>query len=113
MKLRQFIYILWRTTTLCSIEHQMTEIYCFIDDYLKAHPKTCRLATLTHNSQPAFTDAEVLTSCSVARLLRLRHTEESLLAVGVRTGAPPSRIWSRTNSGLARLHALSGIGRGN
>jgi hypothetical protein len=21
-----------------SIEHQMTEIYCFVDDYLRAHP---------------------------------------------------------------------------
>ncbi len=23
-----------------SIEHQMIEIYCFIDDYLKVHPRS-------------------------------------------------------------------------
>jgi hypothetical protein len=27
---------------MSSIEHQMTEIYCFVDDYLKAHPGQAR-----------------------------------------------------------------------
>ena len=43
-----------------SIEHQMTEIYCFIDDYLKAHPRSASWRRSQH-SCPRFTDAEVLT----------------------------------------------------
>jgi hypothetical protein len=43
-----------------SIEHQMTEIYCFIDDYLKAHPRQARWRRSPH-ACPRFSDAEVLT----------------------------------------------------
>jgi hypothetical protein len=43
-----------------SIEHQMTEIYCFIDDYLKAHPRQARWRRSPH-AVARFTDAEVLT----------------------------------------------------
>ncbi len=43
-----------------SIEHQMTEIYCFIDDYLKAHPQCAHWRRSPHSS-PRFADAEVLT----------------------------------------------------
>jgi hypothetical protein len=43
-----------------SIDHQMTEIDCFIDDYLKAHPRSA-LWRRSPNSPPPFTDAEVLT----------------------------------------------------
>jgi hypothetical protein len=43
-----------------SIEHQMTEIYCFIDDYLKAHPHCAQWRRSPH-SCPRFADAEVLT----------------------------------------------------
>jgi len=43
-----------------SIVHQMTEIYCFVDDFFKAHPHS---AAWRHspNSHPAFTDSEVIT----------------------------------------------------
>jgi transposase len=43
-----------------SVEHQMTEIYCVVDDFLKAHP---HLAQWRHSppAQPRFSDAEVLT----------------------------------------------------
>lgn len=43
-----------------SIEHQMTEIYCFIDDYLKAHPHCAKWRRSPHCA-PRFTDSEVLT----------------------------------------------------
>lgn len=49
---------------MSSIEHQMTEIYCFIDDYLKAHPRRAGWRR-SPNRHPAFTDAEVVT---IARL---------------------------------------------
>jgi hypothetical protein len=55
MKLRHFIYIQRRTTTVCSIEYQMTEIYCFIDDYLKAHSRRAGWRR-SPNAKPAFTE---------------------------------------------------------
>lgn len=43
-----------------SIEHQMTELYCVVDEFLKAYPG---LAHWRHSpqAQPPFSDAEVLT----------------------------------------------------
>jgi len=38
----------------------MTEIYCFVDDFLKACPALSRWRRSPH-STPRFTDAEVLT----------------------------------------------------
>ena len=85
---------------MCSIEHQMTEIYCFIDDYLKAHPRRAGGWRRSPNSQPAFTDAEVLT---IALL------QEKALSVARRALKPicwwranwsrACRIWLRTNNG--------------
>ncbi len=43
-----------------SIEHQMIEIYCFIDDYLKVHPRCAQWRRSPH-CVPRFSDAEVLT----------------------------------------------------
>src|SRR4051812_5965450 len=43
-----------------SIEHQMTEIYCLIDDYLKAHPQRAQWRR-SPNHKPRFSDAEVIT----------------------------------------------------
>lgn len=43
-----------------SIEQQMTELYCFVDEFLKAHPKLAHWRHSPH-AQPQFSDAEVLT----------------------------------------------------
>lgn len=43
-----------------SIEHQMTQIYCFVDDYLKAHPRQSRWRRSAHCA-PRFADSEVIT----------------------------------------------------
>jgi transposase len=43
-----------------GIEHQMTEIYCLVDDHLQAHPALARWRRSPH-SCPHFTDAEVIT----------------------------------------------------
>jgi hypothetical protein len=43
-----------------SVEHQMTEIYCFVDEFLKTHPKLAHWRRSPH-AQPQFSDAEVLT----------------------------------------------------
>jgi hypothetical protein len=44
---------------MSSIEHQMAEIYCFIDDHLKAHPQLAHWRR-SPNREPEFTDAEVI-----------------------------------------------------
>jgi len=43
-----------------SVEHQMTEIYCFVDEFLKTHPHLAQWRHSPH-AQPRFSDAEVLT----------------------------------------------------
>ncbi len=43
-----------------SIEHRMTEIYSFVDDYFKAHPR-CAAWRRSPHARPKFSDAEVLT----------------------------------------------------
>jgi hypothetical protein len=42
-----------------SVEHQMTEIYCFVDEFLQTHPALARWRRSPH-AQPQFSDAEVL-----------------------------------------------------
>jgi hypothetical protein len=59
-----------------SIEHQMIEIYCFIDDYLKAHPRCAKWRRSPH-SEPRFTDAEVRTIAFLQgsfQVASLKHT---------------------------------------
>jgi hypothetical protein len=43
-----------------SLEHHLTELYVFIDDFLTARPALVHWRQSPHD-QPAFTDAEVLT----------------------------------------------------
>lgn len=43
-----------------NIDDQITEIYVFVDDYLKQHPVLAQWRE-SNNNQPAFSDAEVLT----------------------------------------------------
>ena len=43
-----------------SIAHQMTQIYVFVDDYLKEHPAQAAWRR-SNNDAPEFTDAEVIT----------------------------------------------------
>jgi len=43
-----------------TITDQMTQLYVFVDDYLKAHPAQAAWRR-SNNAAPIFTDAEVLT----------------------------------------------------
>jgi hypothetical protein len=45
---------------MCNLEYRMTEIYCFVDDYLKRHPASARWRR-SPNGRPRFPGAEVLT----------------------------------------------------
>ena len=43
-----------------SIDHQMTEIYCFIDDFLQSRPAFAKWRHSPH-AAPKFSDSEVIT----------------------------------------------------
>jgi hypothetical protein len=92
---------------MSSIEDQMTMIYCFVDDYLKAHP-TLSTWRRSPNDEPVFTDAEVITigvlqSCLGVATLKKTY---QMIAVNYRDAFP--RLCSY-GQWLARLHALTGI----
>jgi transposase len=88
-----------------SIEHQMTEIYCFVDDYLSAHPALSRWRRSPHSS-PRFTDAEVITIAllqgplGVASLKRTYH----LVAKNWRSAFPCLPSYTQW---VSRLHQLT------
>ena len=85
----------------------MTEIYCFVDDDLKAHP---RLARWRHspNSQPLFTDAEVITIAVMQGCLGVATLKKAylLLAFNHRTAFPHLCSYQQW---MQRLHALTEI----
>ncbi|HEX8136788.1 MAG TPA: hypothetical protein VF544_04285 [Pyrinomonadaceae bacterium] len=90
---------------MSSIEHQMTEIYCFIDDYLKEHPRRAGWRR-SPNSQPAFTDAEVLTIALLQGSFGCATLKKAYLLVRANwLGAFPRLVSYK--QWLARLHALT------
>ena len=92
---------------MCSIEHQMAEIYCFVDDFLRAHPQRARWRR-SPNGRPRFTDAEVITIALLQGSFgcaTLKRTYE-LVRGNWRSAFP--RLCSY-QQWLSRLHALSGL----
>ena len=89
---------------MTTIIGQMTEIYCFVDDYLKAHPRRAAWRS-SPNSEPAFTDAEVLTIAlmqSAFRVASLKHTYR-LISINFSEAFPNLCSYKQW---LARLHRL-------
>ena len=90
-----------------SVAHQMTKIYVFVDDYLKAHPRQAAWRR-SNNKAPEFTDAEVLTlgllqgafGCAT-----LKKTYQ-LVAANWRSAFPHLCSYSQW---VARLHMLSAL----
>ncbi len=90
-----------------SIAHQMTQIYVFVDDYLKEHPKQAAWRR-SHNEAPTFTDAEVITlgllqgafGCAT-----LKKTYQ-LVAANWRSAFPHLCSYGQW---VARLHNLSAL----
>lgn len=90
-----------------SIEHQMTEIYCFIDDYLKAHPQRAGWRR-SPNGKPAFTDAEVLTIALLQGSFGCATLKKAYSLVRANwSGAFPHMVSYK--QWLARLHALTAL----
>jgi len=90
---------------LPSIIDQMTDIYCFVDDFLKAH------AGLAHwrrspNAMPAFSDSEVITIGLMQSFLGVASLKQTydLIAKNFATAFP--RLCSY-QQWIARLHHLT------
>ncbi len=63
-----------------SIEYQMTQIYCFVDDFLKARPKLANWRRSPH-AHPRFTDAEVITIALLQAVFGVATLEQTHLLV--------------------------------
>ena len=88
-----------------SVTDQMTQIYIFVDDYLKEHPAQAAWRR-SNNDTPRFTDAEVITIGLLQQAFgcaTLKKTDQ-LVAANWR-GAFPHRC--RYSQWIARLHALA------
>jgi hypothetical protein len=94
-------------TIVPSIEDQMTQIYVFVDDYLKAHPAQAKWRR-SNNALPAFTDAEVITIALLQGAFgcaTLKKTYQMVAANGC--DAFPCLCTYR--QWIARLHALAAL----
>jgi len=87
-----------------SIEHQMTQIYCFVDDFLKAHPKLANWRRSAH-SRPRFTDSEVITIALLQSVFGVATLEGTYLLVArnYRSAFPHEPSYAQW---LNRLHLL-------
>jgi transposase len=88
-----------------SIEHQMTEIYCFVDDYFKAHPALCGWRRSPH-AAPRFTDAEVITIALLQGSLGVASLKKSyrMVAKNWREAFPHLPTYTQW---INRLHRLT------
>lgn len=83
----------------------MAEIYCFVDDYLKAHPHLARWRR-SPNSTPAFTDAEVITIALMQGSLGVATLKKAYLLLAFNhASAFPALVTYK--QWMARLHALT------
>lgn len=90
-----------------TIIDQMTELYCFIDDYLKAHPRRAAWRS-SPNCRPAFTDAEVLTIALMQSPLRVASLKQTYRLIQTNYGSAFPRLCSY-QQWLARLHRLGDL----
>lgn len=90
-----------------SIEHQMAEIYCFVDDFLKAHPRRARWRR-SPNASPAFTDAEVITVALLQGCFGCATLKKTYQLVSDNWRSAFPRLCSY-KQWLSRLHALAAL----
>jgi transposase len=93
--------------TMASIVEQMTAVYVFVDDYLKAHPHQTQWRRSNHRD-PEFTDAEVITIGLLQGCLGAATLKQAYLYVAANC-APAFPRLPCYSQWLARLHALSGV----
>lgn len=92
---------------MASITDQMTAVYVFVDDYLKAHPSATQWRRSNHHAPP-FTDVEVLTIALLQGCLGVATLKQTyrFVADNYPTAFPLLPSYSQW---LARLHSLSGV----
>ena len=59
-----------------SVDEQMIQIYCFVDEFLKAHPTWAHWRRSPH-AQPQFSDAEVLTLALLQGVLEVATLKQT------------------------------------
>lgn len=89
-----------------SIAYQMTTLYVFVDDYLKAHPAQAAWRR-SNNGAPAFTAAEVLTVGLLQGAFGCATLERAYQLLAANWPGAFPRLCSYGRWG-ARLHALAG-----
>jgi transposase len=87
-----------------SVEHQMTEIYCFVDEFFKTRPWLARWRHSPHAS-PHFSDAEALTIALLQGVLEVATLKQTYRLVAQNWGRafpllPSYKQW------LTRVHHL-------
>ena len=87
-----------------TILDQMTEIYCFIDDYLKAHPRRAAWRS-SPNCRPAFTDAEVITIALMQSPLRVASLKQTYRLISLNFSEAFPKLCSY-KQWVSRLHRL-------
>jgi len=90
-----------------GVEHEMTVIYSFVDDFLKAHP------TLAHwrrsnNNQPIFTDAEVITIALLQGSLKVATLKDAYRRIAENYRTAFAHLCSY-GQWIARLHQLTSL----
>jgi hypothetical protein len=90
---------------MSSIEHHLTELYVFIDDFLLTHPTLVRWRRSPHGS-PRFADAEVLTIALLQGCLGVASLKQTyrLVAHNCRAAFPHLCSYQQW---MARLQALA------
>jgi hypothetical protein len=93
-----------------SIEHQMTEIYCFVDDYLSAHPALSGWRRSPHSS-PRFTDSEVITIALLQGPLGVASLKKAyrMVAKNWRSAFPHLPSYAQCVNRLHRLTRQAGV----
>lgn len=92
---------------MASIVEQMTAVYVFVDDYLKAHPTQAHWRRSNHHD-PDFSDAEVITVGLLQGCLGVATLKQTyrFVAANLRAAFPHLPSYGQW---LARLHALSAV----
>lgn len=94
-----------------SVEHKMTELYCFIDDFLKIHPAMAHWRRSPH-ARPQFSDAEVLTLALLQGVFEVASLKQTyrLVAANWRTAFPALPTYHQWLNRLHRVPAqISGL----
>jgi hypothetical protein len=85
----------------------MTQIYCFVDDSLKANPRLAHWR-FSPNSEPAFTDSEVITIALMQDCLGVDSLKQTYRLIARNFGSAFPRLCSYQQF-ISRLHRLGHI----